>query len=263
MTAPRLAQTPAALDHAVSTPLHVQLATNLRERIEHGEWKPGERIPSENELSRTYGISRMTTRHVLAQLVNEQRLFRVPGKGTFVTHRPIGALPLSYIGIREQLERVDDPTTRLLSNETIPADAKVAQRLRIPPDEPVHRLRQLRFVANQPFSLHTSYVPTTLVADLADDLVNRPLCVILDNDHGLRMSKVIETLQCVLPSPEEAKLLRTRRTTLLLLLQQEIADPVGVRFEYSQILFRGDKTRLQFQYEPGRTTTDDQETQPH
>lgn len=92
-------------------------------------------------------------------------------------------------------------------------------------------------------------MPTKLVVDLADDLVN-PLCITLEDDHGLRMSTVTESLECVHPSPAEAKLLRARRTTPLLLLRQEIADPTGVRFEYTRILFRADKILLQFHYDP-------------
>jgi GntR family transcriptional regulator len=63
------------------------------------------------------------------------------------------------------------------------------------------------------------------------------------------MSRVNESLESTLPSADEAKLLRIRRTTPLLLLRQEISDPTGQEFEYSRILFRGDKIRLEFQYE--------------
>jgi GntR family transcriptional regulator len=63
------------------------------------------------------------------------------------------------------------------------------------------------------------------------------------------MSRVKESLESTLPSPEEATLLRIRRTTPLLLLRQEISDAAGRRFEYSRIVFRGDKIRLKFHYD--------------
>lgn len=146
MTAPRPAQSPPTLNRAGSTPLYVQLATTLRDKIEHGEWRPGQRIPSENELNRAYGISRMTARQVLAQLVSEQLIFRVPGKGTFVTPRRADARPPAYIGIRKQLERAGDPAAGLPSPEIVPADTDVSQHKRIPLDAPVHRLRRRRVV---------------------------------------------------------------------------------------------------------------------
>lgn len=239
------------LDRSGSTPLYVQLANVLRDKIERGEWKPDQKIPSENELNRMYGISRMTARQVLAQLVNEELLFRVQGKGTFVAHRKIGTTSPAYMGIREQLERMGyATTTRVLSSDVVPADVKVAEHLKISAADPVYRLRRIRLVEDEPISLHTSFVPMRLAPDLhADDLVNRQLCVILEEEYRLRMSRVQESLESTLPTPEDAKLLRIRRTTPLLLLRQEIADPAGRQFEYSRILFRGDKIRLEFQYD--------------
>ena len=75
------------------------------------------------------------------------------------------------------------------------------------------------------------------------------MCVVLETEYGLRMSRVGESLESTLPSADEAALLRIRRSTPLLLLRQEISDPAGRRFEYSRVLFRGDKIRLEFQYD--------------
>ena len=73
----------------------------------------GDLIPSENELSKECGVSRMTVRNVITKLVQEGLLFRIPGKGTYVSEPKIIADTLSYAGIREQLERWD---MRLLQN---------------------------------------------------------------------------------------------------------------------------------------------------
>ena len=70
---------------AQSTPLYIQLADVLREKIAQGEFAPNSQIPSENELHQTTGYSRSTVRKALAILVEEGRLTKVHGKGTFVT----------------------------------------------------------------------------------------------------------------------------------------------------------------------------------
>src|SRR6476646_10647409 len=127
------------LDRDASMPLYLQLAALLRGRIESGEWKAGQKIPSENELNRLYGVSRMTARQVLAQLVNEDLLFRVQGKGTFVAHRKISTRSPAYMGIREQLEGMGYAVaTKVLADKIIPADEPVARALRIPVGERVH-----------------------------------------------------------------------------------------------------------------------------
>ena len=252
MIAPALEMGSEMLDRDASMPLYLQLAGLLRGRIERGEWQAGQKIPSENELNRLYGVSRMTARQVLAQLVSEDLLFRVQGKGTFVAHPKISTRSPAYMGIREQLEGMGYAVaTKVLTNHIVPADEPVARALRVMPGERVHEIRRLRLLPDdEPISLHTSYVPVRLAPHLdARDLVDRQLCVVLEEDHGLRMTKISESLESTLPSAQEARALRIRRSTPLLLLVHEIADPSARLFEFSRILFRGDKLRLQFHYD--------------
>ena len=75
------------LDRNDPKPLHQQLREILEDAIESGKWGPDEKIPSENELSSMYGLSRMTVRSVLTELVREGWLYRVQGKGTFVSEK--------------------------------------------------------------------------------------------------------------------------------------------------------------------------------
>ena len=84
-------------------PLYQQLKDILVDAIDSEKWKANEKIPSENELSSIYGLSRMTVRSVLTDLVKEGLLYRVQGKGTFVAEKIVTVSP-SYIGIRELLE---------------------------------------------------------------------------------------------------------------------------------------------------------------
>ena len=86
-------------------PLYQQLKDILVDAIDSEKWKANEKIPSENELSSIYGLSRMTVRSVLTDLVKEGLLYRVQGKGTFVAEKIVTVSP-SYIGIREQLEKM-------------------------------------------------------------------------------------------------------------------------------------------------------------
>lgn len=239
------------LSRTSPTPMYVQLTNILRDKIERQEWEVEEKIPSENELNKMYGISRMTARQVLAQLVNEGLLFRVQGKGTFVAPHKIATRSPSYKGIREQLEQMGYQTsTRLLAEELIIADHYLAERLALPGGSAVHKIRRLRFVDDEPISLHESYVPQRLADDLTShDAEQQQLCVILEEQYGLQMGHVVETLESGNASSADAKLLAVRTTAPLLVLRQEISSPTGQRFEYSKITFRGDKVRLTFEYD--------------
>src|SRR5215472_9864244 len=138
-------------------PRYHQLKEILREKIRSGEWKPGDIIPSERELSETYGISRMTARQAITDLVNEGLFYREQGKGTFVSQRKITQQLLHLTGFTEDIKaRGQRPGTKVLSAETIPADEGTAEKLRIDPGTSVFRLRRLRIADGSPLAIELS-----------------------------------------------------------------------------------------------------------
>ena len=239
------------LERSNPKPLYAQLDEIIREKISSGEWKAHNPIPSENELSRIYGLSRMTARSVITQLVKEGMLYRVPGKGTFVTEPKITAKSLSYAGIREQLEQMGyEIATRIVRIERIDAPEQIAAKLGIEKGIPVYVLERVRYIKDEPLSLHISYVPVRLCEGLeTKKLVDEQLCVILKNDYGLIRGKVVETLESSSASPFEAKILGVRAGYPLLMLEDIIYSSEGKPFEYSKVIFRGDRIKLRMEFD--------------
>jgi len=243
--------TTTTLNRNSAVPLYLQLADELRHKILSGEWQPEQRIPSENELNQIYSISRMTIRQVLGKLVDEGLVFRVHGKGTFVAQRKIATRSPSYHGVREQLEAQGYSTrTTTLASEVIEADERLARQLNVPVGTALSMVERLRFAEETPISLHKSYVPVPLAPGLLDhDLDQRQLCQVLALDYGLNMVYVHESLESLTPTPHELTALDVRRGTPLLLLEQRISDQSRRLFEYTRIKFRGDRVRLEFDYD--------------
>jgi GntR family transcriptional regulator len=239
------------LERSLPKPLYVQLEEIIREKIDSKEWTPLNSIPSENELSRIYGLSRMTVRSVITQLVNEGLLYRVPGKGTFVSEPKITTQSLSYIGIREQLEKMGyEISTKVISMEKSEASRQIADILSLKYKEEVYVLQRVRFLKGEPLSLHISYIPVGLCSDLeTKNLEDEQLCVILKNDYGLARGRVEETLESYPAAASEARLLNVKPGYPLLLLQDIIFSRNGSPFEYSKVMFRGDKIKLKFEFE--------------
>jgi GntR family transcriptional regulator len=231
-------------------PLYVQLQELLRAEIVAGTYGYSGMIPSELELSRRFEISRMTARAVDTQLVNEGLLHRVQGKGTFVVEPKIEAHSLAYHGIREQLESLGYAiTTKLLEFKTIAADGQLAKVLGVPTGEPLLFAKRLRSADDVPISLHLSYIPQALAATLRPDrLESEQLCVVLAEDFSLSSANVVETLESAVASAAEAKLLGVERRFPLLLLTDSYRSANGRVFEYTKVLFRGDKVKLHFEY---------------
>jgi len=70
-------------------PLHHQVYLDLRSALDAGEWRPGDRLPTERELADRYGCSLITVRRALGDLAREERLQRTRGRGTIVIQPPI------------------------------------------------------------------------------------------------------------------------------------------------------------------------------
>ena len=238
------------LERSNPKPLYLQLTEIIREKIYGREWETNSPIPSENELSKIYGLSRMTVRSVITQFVSDGLLYRVPGKGTFVAEQKITAKSLSYAGIREQLEQMGYAiSTQILSAEIVDAPRQIAENLALESGDPVYMIKRIRYIDKDPLSLHISYVPLKMCKGLdSAKLEKEQLCVVLENDYGLIRGKVEETLESCMATTAEAKLLQIKTGYHLLLLEDIIYSQDGVPFEYSKVLFRGDKIKIRMEF---------------
>lgn len=231
-------------------PLYIQLEELIRNNIEEGNWKPNTAIPSESEMNRLYGVSRMTIRSACSQLVQDGVLYRVPGKGTFVSEPKIMTESLAYMGFREQLERMGyEITTELLSVTEKEASFSEAQRLQCQQGDPILEIERLRFVKGEPISLHYSRIPFDLRKNLTDQVLEEEqLCVLLEREYNLKPSRVIETFESVTASEKESDLLKVPQGYPLLVLEDILYDQDDKPFEYSKVVFRGDKIKLKYEY---------------
>lgn len=239
------------LDRDSATPLYIQLEEILRGKILRGEWLPGHRVPSENELNRTYGLSRMTARGVLTRLVNDGLVFRVPGKGTYVEKAKINTISPAYRGVREQLEEMGyQTTTRMLFAGLEVPSANMRRRLALADDEQVYAIHRVRSTDEGPISLHHSFVPARLAPGLDTlDVEHEQLCKVLEGRFGLAMRHVEEHLEIVVPRGQDARHLGLSGHEPCLRLEDLISDGTRTPFEFSRIFFRGDRVRLNFSYE--------------
>ena len=126
--------------------LRHSLAQELRARIRAGEWRPGERIPSEPELARQETVSRSSMRAAITMLEEEGYVSRRHGSGTYVTHRP--ALPHDLgrnFGVSSMIASTGlAPGTEEESASMEPASPAVAAALGVEEGDAVSVLRRVR-----------------------------------------------------------------------------------------------------------------------
>lgn len=240
-----------ALDRNNPKPLYQQFRDIVEQDIDSGKWEPNDKIPSENQLSAKYGLSRMTVRSVLLDLVKEGKLYRVQGKGTYVAEQKIEALSLYYVGIREQLEQMGyEVSTKTIECGLVPSDSNVARHLKLEEGTPVFRIKRVRSIKKGPVSIHVSYIPQKYSAGLTPEILEQEqLCVLLNQNFGLQRKKVTEILESVAADEEEARLLNIEKGHPLLMLKDEQFSEEEAPYEYTKVVFRGDRFKIRLNYE--------------
>src|SRR5690625_2111879 len=103
------------INRSNATPIYLQIAYKIRDQIVGGELKLNEQIPSEDELAELNGVSRMTARHAVTYLVNEGLVYRVHGKGAFVSSRKLNRNLNKLNNFHQDIEKLGmKPSSKLL-----------------------------------------------------------------------------------------------------------------------------------------------------
>jgi GntR family transcriptional regulator len=227
-------------------PRYYQLKEIIRERIRSGEWSPGSLIPSERELCERYGISRMTARQSITELVNEGLLYREQGKGTYVGRPKIAQQLLRLTGFTEDMRaREQRPGAKVLTAEMWPADEATAERLRIKVGQPVYRLRRLRLADSEPLAVETSCISFMGCERLLEkDLERDSLYGLLEIVYDMPPMEAEQELEADLARDEEAGLLEVEVGSPILRTRRVTATRRNQPIEYATSIYRGDKYRF-------------------
>jgi GntR family transcriptional regulator, N-acetylglucosamine utilization regulator len=227
-------------------PRYYQLKEIIRERIRSGEWAPGSLIPSERELCERYGISRMTTRQSVGELVTEGLLYREQGKGTYVGRPKIAQQLLRLTGFTEDMRaREQRPGAKVLGAEMWPADETAADRLRIKVGQPVFRLRRLRLADAEPLALETSFLSFIGCERLLEkDLERDSLYQLLDVVYDVPPVEAEQELEADLAAADEAELLGVEIGSAVLRTRRVTITRRQLPVEYATSVYRGDKYRF-------------------
>jgi GntR family transcriptional regulator len=240
----------AVIDSTIPVPKYHQLKQILREKIDSGEWMPGELLPSENELCAQYKVSRTTVRQTMAALVAEGLVTREQGRGTFVARPKLVQGLMGFYSFTEEISKMGlRPRSDVLKLGTCPAGKTVAKRLAVAEGEEVVFLTRLRLASEEPIMFETSYLPHRLCPGLAEkDLSSRPLYTVLREDYGFELSRAREEFQPALADDYEARWLRIDPGSPVLLLERVAFMAVegeGDRpLEFCRSVVRGDRCRF-------------------
>ena len=226
-------------------PLHHQVFRDLKSALDAGEWRPGDRMPTERELATRYGCSLITVRHALGELVREGRIERTRGRGTFVLQPRIDRDIAGAMSFSEEMQRRGlDPATKVVTGRIEPAGEAVAGSLGIAADAPVVYLERVRLGSGEPLLLEQARLPAERFPGLlAFDFEHRSLYDILAEEYATRIVRARESVEPVILRSREARLLGVPTRSLALQIDGVAFAADGSAVEAARSFVRGDRTR--------------------
>src|SRR5919199_5169879 len=205
----------------------------------------GEAIPSERRLSTDLGVSRLTLRAALDELVREGYLTRRHGSGTFVSEPKI-AQQLTLTSFSEDMRRRGMvPDSRTISLDNIHAGPQVGRALNMSPDARVFQIRRLRLADGSPMAVETLHVPVSLVPGLtAAQLEHASFYELLERRYDVVIASGLQTIEPTVTNEEESELLDVPLHSPAFLFERTSQTVEGETVEFVRSIYRGDRYRL-------------------
>lgn len=245
---------PVLLPDAPS-PLYAQLTGHLRSRILDGTYPPHSQMPSESELGAMFGVSRITVRQALGDLQKAGLIFRIHGKGTFVSRPKAFQNVASLEGFGEAMSRMGyEILNRVDYLRFAPADARIAARLGLREGDEVAEIRRVRLLNREPVSLDFSWLPGPLGRRLEKcDLATRDIFLILENDCALPLGHADLAIEAVLADEDLMRALGVEEGAPVLHIERLTHDASGRAIDFEHLYFRGDAFQYRLRIDRHRT----------
>ena len=224
-------------------PLYFQLKTILIEKIESGEFKPSDQIPSEIALCDKYSISRTTVRQAVGELEHLGMVVRTQGRGTFVARNLFNQAPYRIGGFSNSMEKQGHkPGSIVLQQKVIMPDQEVVGSLQINRNEAVAYLQRIRTLDGKPMGLENSYFPFKRFANLLEeDFKNKSLYTTLTEKYNTIPVRTKASFEAILPTDEVRRLLETPSALPILYITDISFDQNNILFQFNRVHFRGDR----------------------
>jgi len=245
-------------------PLYYQLKQALRGEIERGVYKPGDRLPSEPELIRQYGISRITVRQALDELEAEGLIVRRHGKGTYVAERRIEQELVRLTDFMEDMQQAgQNPSSRVLAFAHEPANPAVARSLHLKDGTEVVRVNRLRLSDGRPMAFDITWLPLRFGELLVGmDLTQETIYHILETRYAIPVVCGAFSITAATATHQQADLLDMSAGAALLVIRRisytTRDEPVYVQDRY----YRPDRVQyrvmLRRHDDAGRNSTIDE-----
>jgi len=233
------------VDRESQQKLYVQMYSIIKEKIESHEWPEGSQIPTEDELCKTYDVSKATVRMAIGDLVRYGFLKKLQGKGTFVTH----AMPDLGITMKTRLtedmfgEGVNARKEILMKGiKALPEDVKAYLKT----DRDVYYILCKRVVNGETAYIEESFIPLDTVPDVEElEVCQLPFYEMVQEKSEKKISKVVQMIEISEAGNDAASILKTDKNAPILLLHRMLMAADGSPLAYTRLMGSGKKYKVQ------------------
>ncbi|RKL66953.1 phosphonate metabolism transcriptional regulator PhnF [Salipaludibacillus neizhouensis] len=226
-------------------PIYHQLEEYIKQLIDSGQLVPGDILPSEREYSDKYGISRMTIRQAIINLVNERYLYRVKGKGTFVMEKKFEQDLQGLTSFTEDMKaRGMKASSKLIKFKIIPAHLKLAKSLDIQEHDPVYEIVRIRLAEEIPMALERTYISANLVQGLTEEIVQNSLYKYIEDTLHMKIASGTQIIEAAIANEQEVKYLDISDKSPIMLMERSSKLDDQTIFEVVKSSYRADRYKF-------------------
>ena len=234
------------IDPHSPVPLHAQLEEALLKGIRAGELQSGSRLPSEDELTARFAVSRTTVRTAIQSLMGRGVVEIRRGRGTFVTEPVITQELTELTGFVEDMQALGKaPSARVLDRRLVAASETVARQLAVQRGATVARIQRVRLADGIPLSFDETYLPHELGAKvMTDDLENQPIFALLEQKYSTPLLEAEYRLAAVASHGTVARALGIDAGSPIFLIERTTYSDRHRPVDYERLYYRGDHIRF-------------------
>jgi len=210
------------IDRGSHQKLYRQLLEIIKGKIESGEWSLGSQIPTEEELCKTYDVSKATVRSAILELVRQGYLIRQQGKGTFINKSTVSEGITMQTSLKELMfEDEFSFRTKVIAHTVMMPIDDLDVRLDISPDKHVIYIKRLYSIEDEAILVQETYIPYHVCPLLLEDnLEDNSLFDIVEKKYGIKITKAKNYIDITFLNLNESVLLGLSEGATALLLQQ-------------------------------------------
>jgi GntR family transcriptional regulator len=219
-------------------PLYINIKNQLKQQILSDDYSIDERIPSENQLMTSFGVSRITVRKALKELHTEGLLWSIQGKGAFVSKPKVSQEIRSLQSLPEAIDsRLNRVSTKLLSAKKVTPSQAVQDNLN---SKKVFEITRIRYLNKKPISLDTSYFPIEIGLKVLDTHETDDIFHTLENNLDISLGQAHISMEARSAESKLAKILEVHIGKPIFWVTRLIKDMNDQTIVCEYLAYRGD-----------------------